>query len=132
MKYILMMNCPRNGYDWFGSLPKKDIQAHIAFMHQLNKDLRAEGHFVSAEGLADPKQAKIVRASEDGTPVTDGVFPEAKEFLAGYWIIDVESEEQAHQIAARASMAPGPGGAPSRMPIEVRQVMSGPPADWQS
>ena len=62
-------------------------------------------------------------------PITDGVFPEAKEFLAGYWIVDVESPEQAYAIAARASAAPGPGGPPMNMPIEVRQVMSGPPQD---
>ena len=106
MKYILMMNCPKDGYDWFASLPKKDIQAHIAFMHSLNKSLRESGELVSTEGLADPKQAKIVRAGKDGAPVTDGVFPEAKEFLAGYWIVDVETPEQAYAIAARASAAP--------------------------
>ena len=72
----------------------------------------------------------MVRAGKDGAPeVTDGVFPEAKEFLAGYWIVDVESPERAYEIAARASAAPGPGGAPMNMPIEVRQVMSGPPEE---
>src|SRR5580704_8052846 len=100
MKYILMMNCPRTGYDTFGAMPKKDIQAHIAFQHSFDKDLREKGVLVSAEGLADPKQAKVVRAGKDGAPVTDGVFPEAKEFLAGYWIVDVESPEQAYAIAA--------------------------------
>jgi hypothetical protein len=129
MKYILMMHCPRTGYDSFGAWPKKDIQAHIAFMHSFNKTLRESGEWVSGEGLADPKQAKIVRAGKDGAPVTDGVFPESKEFLAGYWIVDVESAEQAYGIAARASAAPGPGGAPMNMSIEVRQVLSGPPED---
>lgn len=129
MKYILMMNCPKNGYDSFGAWPKEDVQAHIGFMVQFDKDLRAEGHLVSAEGLADPRQAVVVKAGKDGAPVTDGVFPEAKEFLAGYWIIDVETPQQAYQIAARASAAPGPGGKPFNMPIEVRQVMSGPPEE---
>ncbi len=129
MKYILMMNCPKNGYDTFGAWPKKDIQAHIGFMHSFNKALGESGELVSAEGLASPHEAKIVRAGKDGAPVTDGVFPEAKEFLAGYWIVDVESPEQAYGIAARASAAPGPGGTPFNMPIEVRQVMSGPPED---
>lgn len=129
MKYILMMNCPKNGYDSFGAWPKEDVQAHIGFMVQFDKDLRAEGHLVSAEGLADPRQAVVVKAGKDGAPVTDGVFPEAKEFLAGYWIIDVETPEQAYRIAARASAAPGPGGKPFNMPIEVRQVMSGPPEE---
>ena len=130
MKYILMMNCPRTGYDTFGSMPKEDIRAHIAFMHAFNKALRESGELVSTEGLADPKQAKRVRAGKDGQPITDGVFPESKEFLAGYWIVDVESPEQAYAIAARASTAPGPGGAPSNMPIEVRQVMSTAPEEW--
>jgi hypothetical protein len=129
MKYILMMHCPKTGYDTFGSWPKEAIQAHIGFMIGLNKELSASGELVSAEGLADPRQAKLVKAGKDGTPVTDGVFPESKEFLAGYWIVDVESEEQAYRIAAKASAAPGHGGVPMNMSIEVRQVMSGPPAD---
>jgi hypothetical protein len=78
--------------------------------------------------LAPPGQARIVRAGSQGKPdVTDGPFAETKEFLAGYWIVDVESAEQAYAIAARASAAPGPGGKPLNMPIEVREVMSGPP-----
>lgn len=129
MKYILMMNSPRNGYEALGAWPQKDIQAHIRFMLALNKSLRGSGELVSAEGLANPQEAKIVRAGKDGAPITDGVFPESKEFLAGYWIVDVESPEQAYKIAARASSAPGPGGSPLIIPIEVRQVMSGPPEE---
>ena len=129
MKYILMMHCPKTGYETFGEWPKKDLQAHIGFMMNLNKALRESGEFVSAEGLASPQEAKIVRASKDGVPVTDGVFAEAKEFLAGYWIVDVESPDHAYRIAARASAAPGKGGEPMNMAIEVRQVMSGPPQD---
>ena len=85
MKYIIMMNTMRAGHgvpEW----PQKDLQAHIAFMVGLNKELRQSGELVSAEGLSFPDQAKLVRASKDGLPITDGVFPESKEFLAGYWI----------------------------------------------
>jgi hypothetical protein len=92
--------------------------------------LKEAGELVSAEGLAWPDQAKLIRAGKDGTPITDGVFPESKEFLIGYWIIDVETAERAYQVAARASAAPGLGGAPLNMPIEVRQVMSGPPEEF--
>jgi hypothetical protein len=127
MKYILMMHCPKTGYESFGAWPQADIQAHIAFMKQFDKDLRATGELVAAEGLADPRQAKIVRAGKNGAPITDGVFPESKEFLAGFWLVDVESPERADEIAGKASAAPGPGGKPFNMPIEVRQVMSGPP-----
>jgi len=85
---------------------------------------------VSAEGLSFPEQAKLVRAGKDGTPITDGVFPESKEFLAGYWIVEVDSPEQAYAIAARVSAAPGLNGAPLNMPIEVRPVMSSPPDEF--
>ena len=130
MKYILMMNTMKAKGDAFGAWPKQDIQAHIAFMIGFSKQLGESGELVSAEGLAWPGQAKLVRAGNDGVPLTDGVFPEAKEFLAGYWIVDVESPERAYQIAAQASAAPGPGGAPLNMPIEVRQIMSGPPKEF--
>ncbi len=128
MKYILMMNTMKAG-EGVPAWPKKDLQAHIAFMRDLNKDLRDAGEFVFAEGLSFPDQAKLVRAGKDGTPITDGVFPEAKEFLAGFWIVDVKSPERAYQIAARVSAAPGPGGAPLNMPIEVRPVPGGPPPE---
>lgn len=130
MKYILMMHCPANGYEAFGTMAKQDIQAHMAFMHSLNKSLKESGNWVSAEGLASPREAKLVRAGSDGAPITDGVFPESKEYLAGYWIIDVENPAEAYAIAARASAAPGAGGKPLNMNIEVRQVMSGPPEEF--
>jgi hypothetical protein len=129
MKYILMMNTMKANCEGFPGWAKKDLQAHIAFMIGLNKELRESGELVSAEGLSFPDQAKQVRAGKDGTPITDGVFPESKEFLAGYWIVDVNSAERAYAIAARASAAPGPGGAPLNMPIEVRPILSAPPSD---
>jgi hypothetical protein len=129
MRYMLMMHAPRATGDYqVNDWSPEDFQAHIAFMHRFNAQLTADGALVGAEGLAAPGEAKLVRAAKDGTPVTDGPFPEAKEFLAGYWIVDVDRPDQAYEIAARASAAPGPGGAPLNMPIEVRQVMSGPPA----
>jgi len=130
MKYLLMMHTPTGGPYQIASWPQQDIKAHIAFMVGFAKKLKESGELVSAEGLAAPDQAKRVRAGKDGKPVTDGVFPESKEFLAGYWIVDVESPERAYQVAAQASAAPGPGGAPLHMAIEVRQVMSGAPKDW--
>ncbi len=129
MKYMLMMNTPGSGPYQIARWPQKDIHAHIEFMKGFARKLGAAGELVSAEGLSGPDQARLVRAGKDGAPVTDGVFPESKEFLAGYWIVDVESPARAYQIAAEASAAPGPGGAPLNLAIEVRQVMSGPPDD---
>ena len=129
MKFMMMMHTPSNGPYQVASWPPEDLHAHIEFMKRFAGQLAAAGELVGAEGLAGPDQAKLVRAGKDGKPVTDGVFPEAKEFLAGYWIIDVDDPERAYAIAAQASMAPGKGGAPMHLAIEVRQVMSAPPTD---
>jgi hypothetical protein len=129
VKYMLMIQVTTAGWNAFNVWPKEDLQAHMGFMTALAQELAGTGELVAAEGLAPPDQARVVRAARDGAPVTDGVFPEAKEFLAGYWIVDVENEGRALDIAARASAAPGRGGEPMNMPIEVRQVMSGPPEE---
>ena len=129
MKFILMMNTMKATTDVFVGWSKDDITAHIRFMIGFSKELGAAGELVSAEGLAFPNEAKVVRANDKGQPVTDGVFPESKEFLAGYWIVQVDTPERAYAIAARASAAPGIAGKPLNMPIEVREVMSGPPPD---
>ena len=124
MKYILMIHGQKGAWDEYARWSKEDLQRNVEFMQRFNKELHDAGVFVDTKGLAWPQEAKMVRAGNNGEPVTDGVFPESKEFLAGYWVIDVESPEQAYTIAARASAAPGPGGKPANMPIEVRQMLS--------
>jgi hypothetical protein len=104
-----------------------DIKAHIEFQHALNAELAELGELVDAQGLSGPEQAKFVVWDGAGAPViTDGPYPEAKELLAGYRLIDVETAERALEIAARASAAPGPDGVPIQQPIEVREVLSAP------
>ena len=128
MRYMLMMHTPAGTGDYqINDWSPEDFKAHIAFMHAYNKDLTDAGEWVDGQGLTPPSQAKLVRAGKDGAPITDGPFPEAKEFLAGFWIVDVDSPERAYELAAKASAAPGPGGAPLNMAIEVREVPSGPP-----
>lgn len=123
------MNAPRGSGDWaVAQWAPQDLKAHINFMHEFNKELLAAGERIAAEGLASPGEARIVRADSKGKPVvSDGPFAETKEFLAGYWIVDVDTPERAYELAAKASTAPGKGGAPMNMPIEVRQVMDAPP-----
>jgi hypothetical protein len=130
VKYLLMMNAPRGTGDWdIFKWPAEAIQAHVAYWDQLNRELRQAGELVSVEALTGPAQARRVRGDANGLPVTDGVFPETKEFLAGYWIVDVESAERAYAIAAKASLAPGADGKPMSMWLEVRQVMVSPASD---
>ena len=129
MKYILMMSAPKAGFETYRAWSEKDVQSHFAVLRTIGKELTESGEFVATEGLDWPDRAKVVRAGKDGAPITDGVFPESKEFLAGYWIVDVDSPDRACQIAARISGATGPGGLPLSMPIEVRQIMTKGPVE---
>jgi hypothetical protein len=108
-----------------------EMKVHIRFQQDLVRELADAGELVRADGLAGPDAAKVVRyGGPDAAPVvTDGPFPETKEFLAGYYLIDVDSVERAYEIAAQASSAPGPGGKPIYERIEVRQVMGAPDPD---
>jgi hypothetical protein len=104
----------------------QEVKAHIDFQIALNQELTERGELVDAQGLTGPELAKFVVWDGARAPVvTDGPFPESKELLAGYRMVDVDSLERAIEIAAQASAAPGPDG-PIRQPIEVRQVMSAP------
>jgi len=101
-----------------------DMNAHLEYLTRINDELAASGELVEMNALAAPELARTVVADGRSTPViTDGPFPETKEVLAGYQLIDVESEERALEIAAQVSAAPGPDGVPLRQRIEIRQVM---------
>jgi hypothetical protein len=128
MRFMLMMNVPAGTGDYqINEWTPEEFKAHIEFMKNLNIELKQAGELVGAEGLTPPGEAKLVRAGKNGgPPATDGVFAESKEFLAGFWIVDVDSAERAYEIAGEASNAPGPGGKPLIIPIEVRQVMQAP------
>jgi hypothetical protein len=129
MRFMLLQNY---GEVESGCLPMtewtpEEVDAHIQFQQALNQELIERGELVDAQGLAGPELAKFVVSDGASAPViTDGPFPESKELLAGYRIVDVETAERAISIAAQASAAPGPNGVPIRQPIELRQVMSAP------
>lgn len=101
-----------------------EVRAHMSYYEVLSRELIENGEQVQFMGLADPRLARIVRSDGTGAPVvTDGPFPESKEVLAGFQVLDVESEARAIEIAARVSAVPGPGGVPIQQPVEVRQVI---------
>jgi len=128
MRFMLLQNyaevesrCPPMS-EW----EPADIEAHIRFQQVLNEQLLASGELLDAQGLAGPEAAKFVVWDGVGAPViTDGPYAESKELLAGYRLVEVETEARALEIAAQASAAPSPVG-PIRQPIEVRQVMGAP------
>ncbi|MGH8792484.1 MAG: YciI family protein [Stackebrandtia sp.] len=128
MKYMLLMQGPKGDWDEFATMPPKDVKAHIDFMCEVDAKLTDSGELVDAQGLTEPDQARVVRAQVDGPPaVTDGPFPESKEFLAGYWIVQCDSPERAVEIATYISTAPGRDGVPTNIPVQVREVASAPP-----
>ncbi len=127
MKFMLLMMAPRDVETHLAKWSPADFKAMVEFMHRFNAKLKSRGELVVAEGLDMPTAARIVKWQKNAPPVvTDGPFAEAREFLTGFWIVDCVSRERAVEIAAEASAAPGPGGQPMSVPIEVRQVMHAP------
>ena len=126
MKFMMMMHVASDEPYQIGQWPAEDFQAHIAFMQRFAQKLSEQGRLLQAEGLNGPDQAIRVVAGANGEPVTDGPFAESKEFLAGFWVIEVDDRAQACALAAEVSAAPGPGGLPLNMPIELREIMAAP------
>ena len=129
MRFMLLQNYGEveSGCPPMSEWALEDIKAHIEFQNVLNQELLERGELVDAQGLAGPDQAKFVVSDGTGAQViTDGPFPESKELLAGYRMVDVETAARAIEIAAQASAAPGPNGVPIRQAIEVREVLSAP------
>jgi hypothetical protein len=129
MRFMLLQhyapaeNCGLPMHQW----RPEDVQAHIAFQQALNAELQASGELVDAQGLSD--RVKTVTNAGTAPVITDGPFPESKELLAGYRLIDVDSIDRALEIAAQASAAPGPDGVPIGDHIEVREVLGAPSPD---
>ncbi len=106
-----------------GTWDPADIRAHIDHQHAVNAELVAAGELVDAQGVA--QETRLVVSDGVTSAVTT---PADGRRLAGYRVIDVESDERALEIAARVSAAPGRGGAPIGQPIEVRRIMVVAPA----
>jgi hypothetical protein len=129
MRFMLLQNYGPVGS---GAVPMdqwtpEEVKAHIDFQIALSAELTKRGELVDAQGLAGPELAKFVRSDGVNPPViTDGPYPESKELLAGYRLIDVESLDRALEIAAQASAAPAVNGEPIQDNIEVRQCLSAP------
>src|SRR5215470_14723098 len=104
-KFMLLMNmdggnCETPMLEW----DEADMKAHLQHLGDNLDKLRQSGELVEVNGLTWPKHAKVVRAASVNAPVlTDGPYAESKEVLAGYTIVDVESEERAIEIAAEQS-----------------------------
>ncbi|WP_374777992.1 YciI family protein [Streptomyces sp. NBC_01310] len=130
MKYMLMVLGKQGDYDAMlgrasGNGPawsEAELKAMYEHMGALNAELVESGEWVDGQGLTEPRQARLVTAGADGAPViSDGPYGEAKEVLAGYWIVDVPDFARAAEIAARAYACPAPEGAPN-YPVVIQPV----------
>ncbi|MEV6283702.1 YciI family protein [Kribbella sp. NPDC051770] len=130
MKYMLLIDSNKRDWDEMPTLwSDQDVKVMVEYMHDLNRDLQASGELVEVRGLTGPANMKTVHADDDGEAiVTDGPFTETKEVLAGYWVIDVASEQRAVEIALRVSLTPGPGGRPTNQNVEIHPADAEPPA----
>ncbi|WP_125778048.1 YciI family protein [Antribacter gilvus] len=100
----------------------EEISAHLTFMADMAEDLTRRGELVDAQGVS-PEGTFVRYDGEGRPPVTDGPFAETKDLIAGWVVIDVESQERAYEAAAHLSSAPGQGGRPLHEWIEVRPVL---------
>jgi hypothetical protein len=127
---MLLITMSQEGWTELATYAPEDIKANVSYMDKLIKELTESGEFVGGEGLGGPARMKVVQARPGGDAlITDGPMAEAKEFLAGYFEIDVATPERALEIAARVSAAPGRDGEPVNGPIEVHPIMDAPDVD---
>ena len=129
MKYILMMNAPKAGIDTYRAWSEKDVQTHFGVLRAINKDLTESGEFVATEGLAGRSRPKLCEPVRMATRSPTECFRNRKSSCSATGLSMWTIPERAYEIAARISAAPGPGGVPTDMPIEVRQIMTSKPAE---
>jgi len=130
MKYMLLACSTQAEFERFTRWSPEALRANTAYMRKVNSELEASGVLESTMALGFPEHARTVRAGTSGEPITDGLFPESKEFLAGFWIVNVDTEEEAFRIAARIAGGPVPQGVEGSLPIEVRAIMETAPSEW--
>jgi hypothetical protein len=119
VKYLLMIYGNQEKWE---SLPAEAWSEAIAAQEAFNARYRETGELLGAYGLADAARAKLVRRVDGRPAVTDGPYLETTEYLASFWLLDCESEERVHQIAADMPFA-------DAAPIEVWPVMHESAAD---
>jgi hypothetical protein len=108
----------------------EEIDAHMTFMRDFAARLEESGEYVDGQALA-PEGAWVRHDGEGRPPVTDGPFPETKDLIAGWYVIDVDSWDRAVELAGELSAAPGAGGEPIHEWLEVRPLLSLPPTDTE-
>jgi hypothetical protein len=105
---------------------QEEISAHVQYMRDFAAKLEATGEFVDGQALA-PEGLFVRYDGEGRPPLTDGPFAETKDLIAGWMVIDVDSQERAVELAGELSAAPGAGGRPIHEWLELRPFLGEPP-----
>jgi hypothetical protein len=113
MRYMLIMSAPESMAVDVTDGPA--MEEAFAVMGRYNEALVEAGVLLAAEGLGPTAEGFVVTHDEEGATVTDGPFTEAKEIVAGFWILEVASREEAVQWAKRCPIGPG-------VRLEVRRI----------
>jgi hypothetical protein len=101
MKYMILIQSNPQFLERWQALPE-NMRERFGHDHvELSAELAETGELVASEGLADPALAKRVTVADNQTVISDGPFAESKEHLAGFLLVDCESEDRALEIAAR-------------------------------
>lgn len=115
MKFLLVITM---NPDVWAALPQEVQERVMHGQTDFIKRIRESGEFVATYALDAPAASKTVRNTGGAVAVTDGPFIEAKEFLAGFYLVDVDSKERALELAARV-----PDASVEGLGVEVRPVM---------
>ena len=121
MKYVLMISVPTEALE---ALSESERQAFDDVHRSLQADTQASGELLSTHQLGDISHTTTVRSVAGQRTITDGPYTEMKEFLGGYYLFDVDSEDRAIELAKCLPEARIDGCA-----IEVRPVMYSAGAD---
>ena len=101
MKYVILIYSNPESREIWANIPAEQRRTGLEVYEALNAELEASGELIVTEALVEPASAKRVAVSEGRTVTSDGPFPEAKELLGGFYLIDCDSEERAVEVAAR-------------------------------
>ncbi|MEW9534380.1 YciI family protein [Microbispora sp. NPDC049125] len=114
MKYLLIIH---NNPALLGSLPKEELDAMMNAHEPFQQALKESGELVGFVALADAADSRVIRVLDQVPAVTDGPFVEAKEYLAGFYVVDCDSFDRAVELAGRMPEARYQG-------VEVRPVLA--------
>ena len=120
-KYMMSVYGPAEPTEHYGYASEEEMQQSMAETGAFNEKLRAEGYWVFADGLEPATVATVVDGQGAQPVLTDGPYPESKEHLGGFWIIEAPDLDVALALAAEASKA-------CRGKVEVRPFQTHPPS----